>query len=691
MQRILISFSILVTLNFTIPTVLFAQSIVSSAATGTGTPVRNSGIDTQWIDSTVRPQDNFFKFVSGKWLATQEIPSDRASYDSFAILSDLSEQRCHDLIDGLIDNKNISQGTSDKKIADLYASFMDEKLAEKLDVDPLHAIFTRVERVTKKDQLSALNAEFGKLNISVPINVYIYQDARDTTKYAVKVNQGGLTLPDRNYYLEQDDAKIKSVRDTYLKHVQIMLEFAGLKNAEKSAADVLALETKLARLQWSRAENLDPIKTYNKVSVGKLNELLSNYDWKVYLAGIGVGNKVDYVLVRQPSFIRGLNKVIKDTPLNVWKTYFKWKALNSFAPYLSQKFVTEDFAFFGFALSDILENKPRWKRGIAEVESGLPEALGKLYVEKYFPPENKVRMEQLVNNLIAAYRQSIESLSWMNQETKNQALIKLSKFTYKIGYPDKWRDYSKLVITKDDLVGNIMRIREFERQRQINKIGNPVDKSEWSMSPQTVNAYYSAVNYEIVFPAAILQPPFFNANADDAVNYGGIGATIGHEISHGYDDSGSQSDGDGNLRDWWTKEDKDNFKKLTSALVEQYNTFIPLPGYHVNGALTLDENIADNSGLSIAYKAYRLSLNGKPAPVIDGYTGDQRFYMGWAQVWRGKARDAEAIRLVNVDSHSPNAARGNLTLTNQPAFYSAFDVKENDQMYLTPDKRITIW
>ncbi len=690
MQRTLISIAIVALLSCTGITAPHAQTAAVSSPTS-GAVALNSGINFQWVDESVRPQDNFFKFVSGKWLATQEIPADRARYGSFDILRELSEQRCHELIDALAQNHSLAAKSGDKKLADLYASFMNEKLADKLGDKPLHAIFAQVDHITNKNQLPALSAEFGKLRISVPINTSIGQDARDATKYAVYLSQGGLTMPDRDYYLKDDDAKLKGFRDAYQKHVQAMLELTGAKDAEKSAAEIVTLETALARAQWSRVQNRDPVKTYNKVEIAKLNELLPNYNWNQYFVDNGVGDKVDYVIVRQPSFFQDIAKVIDDTPLQTWKTYFKWRALNSFAPFLSSRFVNEDFAFSQKTLTGVTENKPRWKRGVAEIEASMPEEMGRLYVAKYFPPENKARMEQLVQNLILAYRQSIESLTWMGPETKQQALTKLSKFTAKIGYPDKWRDYSKLTIKKDDLVGNVIRARAFEDQRELNKLGKPVDKSEWGMSPQTVNAYYNSRNNEIVFPAAILQPPFFNASADDAVNYGGIGAVIGHEISHGFDDAGSQSDGDGNLRDWWTKEDKENFKKLTSALVEQYNAFSPLPGYHVNGALTLGENIADNSGLAIAYKAYLISLGGNPAPMIDGYSGVQRFYLGWSQVWRGKTRDAETIRLINTDPHSPAEARGNLPLVNQPGFYSAFDVKEGDQMYVAPDKRIIIW
>ncbi|MET3106230.1 putative endopeptidase [Oxalobacteraceae bacterium GrIS 2.11] len=682
MQGNLISITTLVALCFTMPTAANAQSEPA-------TP--NSGIELQWLDHGVRPQDDFVQFMSGKWLDAKEIPADRARYTSFDVLVDLNESRLHDLVTTLTETKDIPDGSNGQKIVDLYNSYMNEPLADQLAIKPIQNLFVKVERLKSKSQLPALSAAFGKWNIASPINISIGQDARDSKVYAVYLNQGGLSLPDRDYYLNQDDAKMKGFREAYLKHVQAMIELAGSKNGAQFAAQILNLETALAKIQWTRVQNRDPVKTYNKVDVQELGEKLPNFNWTAYLTETGVAKKVNYVIVRQPSFIKDMNKIIQDTPFEVWKTYYKWRALNAFAPYLSKKFVDEDFAFNSKILRGIPENKPRWKRGIAEVEAAVPEALGQLYVAKYFPPQYKARMEKLVGNLTLAYQQSIESLSWMSTDTKHEALIKLSKFTPKIAYPEKWRDYGKLVIRKNDLVGNVMRAREFEDQRQVNKLGRPVDKTEWGMSPQTVNAYYNSRNNEIVFPAAILQPPFFNAEADDAVNYGGIGAVIGHEISHGFDDAGSQSDGDGNLRDWWTKDDKANFKALTSALVQQYSAFSPIEGYHVNGELTLGENIADNSGLAIAYKAYQLSLGGHEAPVIDGYTGNQRLYMGWAQVWRGKARDAETIRLINVDPHSPSKARGNLPLVNQPGFYSAFEVKENDQMYVAPDKRIIIW
>lgn len=691
MRRSIISLAVTALFSTGIASIASAESPAPASAKAADKAI--SGLDLQWIDQGVRPQDDFFKFMSGKWLSTAEIPADRARFGSFDQLRDLSEQRSHEIIKALAEQSQHSKlkaGSNQQKIADLYNSFMDEARAESLDIKPLQGEFARIDAVTKKSELPVLMAQLSKLGMALPLQGFVGQDAKDSSRYAVYVSQGGLGLPDRDYYLK-DDAKLKGFRDAYLKHMETMLTMSGQKEADKTAASILALETELAKIQWSKVENRNPVKTYNKVDVSKLGELLPDFDWTAYFATAGTGGKADYVVVRQPGFVSGLAKVMEATPVETWKAYFKWQLLNAYAPFLSKRFVDQDFAFSSVSLRGIPTNQPRWKRGVARVEESMSEALGQLYVEKHFPAQDKARMQSLVNNLMLAYKQSIETLSWMGADTKKEALAKLAKFTPKIGYPDKWRDYSKLLIAKDDLVGNIMRGREVANQRQLAKLGKPVDRSEWGMSPQTVNAYYNSRQNEIVFPAAILQPPFFNAKADDAVNYGGIGAVIGHEISHGFDDSGSQSDGDGNLRDWWTADDKANFTKITGALVSQYNAYSPLPGYNVNGALTLGENIADNSGLSIAYKAYQISLGGKPAPVLDGYTGNQRVFMGWAQVWRGKARDAEAIRLISVDSHSPAEVRGNAPLTNLPEFYSAFDVKDGDKMFVAPAKRITIW
>ncbi|HTD05444.1 M13 family metallopeptidase [Undibacterium sp.] len=693
MHRSLIATAVLALCYASVSTAALAAPAAATAASTSAAPAaaRTSGIDLQWIDKNVRPQDDFFRYMSGKWLDSTPIPADRARFGAFDQLRDLSEKQSFDIISDLSRAADLAAGSNQKKIADLFNSFMDEARADTLDIKPLQTEFTHIDSLSKKSDLPAMMAQLAKLGISVPLQTGINQDARDSSRYAVYMNQGGLGLPDRDYYLKDDDAKLKGFRDAYLQHMKKMLEMSGQPNAEKTAASILALETELAKIQWTKVENRNPVKTYNKTEVTNLSQMLPGFDWNGFLNATGVGGKADYVIVRQPGFVSGFGKVLENTPVDVWKAYFKWHVLDAYAPFLSKRFVDEDFAFSSVTLRGIPEMQPRWKRGVGRVEESMSQALGQLYVEKHFPAENKARMQELVGNLLLAYKQSIETLSWMSPETKKEALAKLAAFTPKIGYPDKWRDYSKLAVAKDDLVGNVMRSRAFENQRQLDKLGKPVDRSEWGMSPQTVNAYYNSRLNEIVFPAAILRPPFFNPDADDAVNYGGIGAVIGHEISHGFDDSGSQSDGTGNLRDWWTKEDKANFSKLTGALVAQYSAYSPIPGYQVNGALTLGENIADNSGLAIAYKAYQISLAGNPAPVIDGFTGDQRLFMGWAQVWRGKARDAETIRLINVDPHSPAMFRGNGPLTNVPGFYSAFGVKEGDKMFVPEDKRTIIW
>jgi predicted metalloendopeptidase len=499
-----------------------------------------------------------------------------------------------------------------------------------------------------------------------------------------------LSLPDRDYYLK-DDARFVDVRAKFLAHVEKMLGMAGAPHPAKSAAEILKLETALADLQWTRVANRDPEKTYNKTAIPDLHRLMPGYAWDAYLRESGLSGSIDYVIVRQPSYFTGLDKLLATTPLPVWKSYFKWHELSHAAPYLSKAFVDERFAFSGTVLRGIPQDRPRWKRGMDLLGGAMGEAIGRLYVDKYFPPQNKARMEALVGNLLEAYRRDIDTLDWMSPATKQGAQAKLAKLMTKIGYPNVWRDYSTLAVNRDDLWGNVRRADEFEYRRGIAKLGRPIDRNEWQMTPQTVNAYYDPVMNEIVFPAAILQPPFFDARADDAVNYGGIVAVIGHEVSHGFDDKGSQYDADGNLRDWFTAEDHAKFAAKTRALVAQYDAYEPVAGYHVNGELTLGENIADNSGLALAYKAYQLALAGTVAPVIDGFTGDQRFYLGWVQVWRGKVREAQAIEAIKVDPHSPPAVRGTAPVVNQPGFYSAFDLKPGDKMYLPPDARVIIW
>ncbi|MBC7490247.1 MAG: M13 family peptidase [Glaciimonas sp.] len=650
-----------------------------------------SGIDLQNVDTAVRPQDDFYTYVNGKWLQKTEIPADKSSWGAFYELRENSLNQLRTIIDTASQNKAIFAGFNEQKIVDMYASFMNEEVLDSLGVTPLNGEFAKIDALQNKNQIAGMIAHLSRIGVTVPYDIGIHQDARDSTKVIADLGQSGLGLPDRDYYFKDDDTKLKEARTKYLAHIEKMLTLAGDTAPEKNAASVLALETALARLQWTHVQNRDPVKTYNKIALDKLPTLAPHNDWNSYLSGAGLKDKISYVVVSQPSYIKGFDQVLQSTSIEAWKAYFKWHVLSRFSSALSEPYVDANFAFYGNVLRGVPKNEPRWQRGVKMVENTFGEGLGELYVAQYFPPENKSKMEKLVSNLIAAYRQSIHTLDWMGPATKQQAEKKLSTLMIKIGYPNKWRDYATLNIKKDDLVGNIIRANDFEYQRNINKLGKPVDREEWGMTPQTVNAYYNPELNEVVFPAAILQPPFFNVQADDAVNYGGIGAVIGHEISHGFDDQGSQYDEVGNLRNWWTKNDHEKFAVKTKALIVQYGAYSPVSGYKLNGELTLGENIADNSGLTIAYKAYQLSLAGKTAPLIDGITGNQRFYFGWAQVWRGKVRDAQAIVYVKTDPHSPPQFRGNGTLANQPGFYSAFEVKPGDKMYLSPAQRVIMW
>jgi putative endopeptidase len=662
----------------------------ASAATSKSAPVLAAGIATEFVDPSVRAQDDFYDHVNGKWMKTAEIPADKSSWGSFAKLQDDTMPQLRGLIEAAV-AKHAKAGSDDQRIADYYASFMDEAKLEQLGTSPLNAEMAKIAAIKDKSELPGVFARMSKLGVNTPYDFGIHQDNKDSTKYVADISQGGLGMPDRDYYLKADDAKLSDTRAKYMAHVEKMLSMAGDKNAAANAKAIVDLETEIARAQWTKVELRDPIKAYNKVELAKLAEVAPGWDWGTYLKDTGIQGKVSYVIVGQPTYLKGFSDIVAKTPIETWKAYLQAHLIESYANYLNKAVLDEHFAFYGTTLSGVKEMEPRWKRGVGAVEGAMGESLGKLYVAKYFPAERKARMEQLVHNLLTAMKQDITTLDWMSPETKKAAAEKLAKFTVKIGYPNKWKDYSSLVVKKDDLVGNAIRARAVAYDRELNKLGHPIDRSEWGMTPQTINAYYNPEMNEIVFPAAILQPPFFDAKADDAVNYGGIGAVIGHEISHGFDDQGSQYDGEGNLRNWWTDADHKNFEAKTKMLIEQYNAFEPVKGYHVNGALTLGENIGDNSGLAIAYKAYKLSLNGKKAPVINGMTGDQRFYMGWAQVWRTKMREQTAIVRVKVDPHSPGQFRANGTVRNQPGYYEAFGVKSGDKMYLEPKDRVIIW
>ncbi|MDV8155403.1 M13 family metallopeptidase [Acinetobacter bereziniae] len=672
-------------------TVLWAET-VATAVQMTPTTVKDqkkSGIDHQYFDQTVKGSDDFYQHVNGGWIKNTEIPADKSRWGTFDILHEESLKQLHDIVDEL-SKQQLVNGSSEQKVATLYANFMDEKRIETLGIQPIQAEIENVDALKNKKDIAQLVAHFSRIGVTSPFDVGVDQDMKNSTQMIAMMGQSGLGLPDRDYYLK-NDAKFKKVRSQYLSYIEKTLKLAGDTQAAQHAQAILKLETQIAKIQWSNVQNRDVTKLYNIYKVEDLAKLSPKIDWKTYLEKQELADKIKTIQVIQPSYFKGLSPIVDNTSLDAWKAYFKFHLVSDFSPLLSKAFVDNSFDFYSNQLREIKEQKPRWKRGVQLVEGTLGESLGQIYVKKYFSAEKKQRMELLVQNLMKAYSQSIEQLDWMSPATKVQAQKKLASFAVKIGYPNKWRDYSALDIKNDDLIGNVIRSREFEHQYALNKLGKPVDRDEWGMTPQTINAYYNASLNEIVFPAAILQPPFFDMNADDAVNYGAIGAIIGHEISHGFDDQGSQFDELGNMKNWWTAEDHRKFKEKTNALVAQYNAYEPIKGYHVNGELTLGENIADNSGLAIAYKAYQLSLNGQPAPVLDNLTGEQRFYIGWAQAWRSKITDAMQVEFLKRDPHSPDKVRGNATLLNQAPFYDAFHLKQGDKMYLPANKRVTIW
>lgn len=650
---------------------------------------KKSGIDHQYFDQNVKGNDDFYQHVNGGWLKNTEIPADKSRWGTFDILHEESLKQLHDIVDEL-SKQQLVEGSSEQKVANLYANFMDEKSIEALGIQPIQAEITNVDALKSKKDIAQLAAHFSRIGVTSPFDVGIDQDMKNSTEMVAMLGQSGLGLPDRDYYLK-NDAKFKKIRSQYLKYIEKTLTLAGDKQAAQHAQGILKLETQIAKIQWSNVQNRDVTKLYNIYKTQDLAKLSPKIDWQTYLEKQELSDKIKTIQVIQPSYFKGLSPIVDNTSLEVWKAYFKFHLVSDFSSLLSQAFVDNSFDFYSKQLREIKEQKPRWKRGVQLVEGTLGESLGQIYVKKYFSAEKKQRMEVLVQNLMKAYSQSIDKLDWMSPTTKVQAQKKLASFAVKIGYPNKWRDYSALEIKNNDLIGNVIRSREFEHQYALNKLGKPVDRDEWGMTPQTINAYYNASLNEIVFPAAILQPPFFDMDADDAVNYGAIGAIIGHEISHGFDDQGSQFDELGNMKNWWTAEDHRKFKEKTNTLVAQYNAYEPIKGYHVNGELTLGENIADNSGLAIAYKAYQLSLNGKAAPVLDNLTGEQRFYIGWAQAWRSKITDAMQVEFLKRDPHSPDKVRGNATLLNQAPFYDAFHIQQGDKMYLPANKRVTIW
>jgi putative endopeptidase len=646
------------------------------------------GIDTTAFDRSVRPQDDFFAFVNGGWLTRTEIPADRAVWGSFSELGQQSEDALLAILNEAM-AANAPRGSDMQKLGDFYASFLDVDRIEALGITPVQPEIDRIRALRSAADFPRLFAETAPMGGAAPFGMGISGDAMQSDRNAIYFSQAGLGLPDRDFYFQEGE-RFDRIRAAYLGYLETLLRHAGQADPAADAAAVLALETAMAGAHWDRTRNRDRNATYNRMTLAELRALAPGFDWDAYLAGVGLTG-VDEVVVRQPDYLTAMSGLLHETPVETWQAYLVARLMDRSAAYLPQAISDASFDFRSRVLQGVEAQRERERRGINVVQGGLGEMLGKLYVERHFQPEAKARMEQLVGNLMAAFRQGIDELEWMGPATRAEAHDKLSKFTVKIGHTDTWRDYSAVEVDRADLIGNLRSAGAAGYQRMLDRWGQPVDRTEWAMTPQTVNAYYSSGNNEIVFPAAILQPPFFNLAADDAVNYGAIGGVIGHEISHGFDDQGRRSDGDGNLRDWWTAEDHAAFEARASMLVEQYNAFCPFEGACVNGRLGLGENIGDLSGLAVAYRAYRLSLNGQEAPVIGGLTGDQRFFMGWAQVWRSKFRDEALRQQLITGPHSPGMYRTNGILSNLPEFYAAFGVQEGDGMYRPAEERVKIW
>jgi len=655
-----------------------------------------SGIDTSSLDPAVRPQDDLFRHVNGRWLAEHEIPADRAMDGAFRLLHDQAEEHVRAIITELGANASADGGTPAAQVGALYASFMDTERVEALGLDPIRPELERIDGAADRVELVTVLGELQRTGGAGAVGFWVDNDAKDPERYVVFLHQGGLGLPDEAYYREDTYA---AVREQYRPHVARMLALSGLAEAAADAAAdlVVDLETRLAAHHWDVVRDRDADLTYNPMTLAELAARAPEFDWHAWATALGTPDgALDQLVVREPDFAVGFARAWAELPVEQWQAWLRYHLVSARAPYLHDAVVLANFDFYGHTLTGATELRDRWKRGVSLVEGALGEAVGQVYVSRHFPPAYKDRMVELVDTLIAAYRESITALDWLGEETKAKALAKLDAFRPKIGYPERWKSYHGLAVRADDLVGNVRRSYAYEHDRELRKIGRPVDRDEWFMTPQTVNAYYNPGMNEIVFPAAILQPPFFDPEAEDAVNYGGIGAVIGHEIGHGFDDQGSKYDGAGRLEDWWTESDRDEFERRTGTLVSQYATFSPVQlggSHHVNGDLTIGENIGDLGGLSIALKAYRIALQ-RPlaeAPVIDGLTGAHRLFLGWAQVWQAKGRDEEVIRRLATDAHSPNEFRCNGVVRNLAEFHQTFDVQPGDALYLPPRERVRIW
>jgi putative endopeptidase len=657
------------------------------------TETPRSGLALDELSDEIRPQDDLFRHVNGRWLERTEIPEDKARWGAFHLIAEQAEKDVRTIVE---ESQQAEPGTEARKIGDLFASFMDTERIDELGRAPIEDQLRRVDDVHEVADLLRLTGELEREGMSGLIALFVEPDPGDPTRYVPVLYQGGISMPDESYYRLDNFAE---TRDAYRAHIERILDLAGVPDAADAAARVFALETEIATHHWSREDSRDAVKTYNLKSWDD-TVALAGVDLASWRAGVAPGHEdaLAEVVVYQPGFVEALGSLLTPERLDDWKAWLRFKIVHASAAFLPEAFVAENFSFYGTQLTGVPVNRERWKRGVSLTEAALGEAIGKVYVERHFPPTAKDAMDGLVAHLIEAYRRSIASLEWMTAETRERALAKLEAFTPKIGYPVRWKDYGDLEIVADDLIGNVRRANVWEHDRQLAKVGQPIDRDEWHMTPQTVNAYYNPLMNEIVFPAAILQYPFFDADRDAAANFGGIGAVIGHEIGHGFDDQGSRFDGDGSLRDWWTDADRAAFEERTKALIAQYDALVPeglSEEHHVNGALTIGENIGDLGGLGIAISAYRLSLEAEgldpEGPIVDGLTGIQRLLLSWAQVWQQKGRDAETIRLLTIDPHSPNEFRCNQIVRNIDAFYEAFEVTESDALWLDADQRVTIW
>ena len=663
------------------------STTATKSAAESGKPILGTfGIATDNMDESVSPGENFYEYVNGGWLTKTAIPSDKSRYGAFTVLRDKSETRVREIIEAAAESENPS--ADEKRIGDFYNAYLDTDQIEEKGLQPVQADLDRIKAAKTHDDILDLMADV-RMGLDAPVSPYVYIDAKENDKYAVYLTQSGLSLPNRDYYFDKSP-RGKEILSGYQKLAEQMLAEAGMDAPAARAKAVMEFETNLARGHWTRVKQRERDLTYNKMNLNRLKRIAPGIDWTEMLDQLGLGGEKT-VIVRELSAVKKAAAVFDETPVDVLKDYLRVSLMNNNSSYLPKRIDDAQFAFFGKLLNGQEEQRPRWKRAVSAVNRTLGEVVGKVYVGEYFPPASKAQMTDLVENLRTSFANGLNELEWMGDETKEQAEYKLTKFNPKIGYPDKWETYEGLKIDRNDLIGTIKSARQWDWDDSISKLGQPIDRDVWGMTPQTVNAYYNSVLNEIVFPAAILDAPFFDPNADPAVNYGGIGAVIGHEMGHGFDDQGRKSDGDGVQRDWWTEQDATAYSARTKALADQYSQFEPLPGQNLNGNLGLGENIGDLTGVTMAYDAYKRSLGGKEAPVIDGYTGDQRFFMAWAQVWAIKWKEAALSAQIKNGPHSPGEFRANGIVRNFQPWYDAFNIQPDDPMYLPPEERVKIW